>query len=253
MLSLCPAAAATTRRLKRTASIGDRYPCRMPEWPPVDRDDRAAAAASRAGFDTDIPLLVPRLIAETVDGCPSSTCRAAAGPPLEAPTASAADRRTIEVPSGTSVWELSATDKAQGKADDNYSKYLAAPDGMATKDVTHVQAILATWAKCRTWATARRKEGPPEGRWRAEPGRDPRLARPRARGRRPGSPSGWAKPCRGSASSTSGCPTWLPSTNPSTGPEIALAGRQDQARQARRDIDADKLYFLHLRGPRSYC
>jgi hypothetical protein len=134
----------------------------MASWPPIDRDD-LKGAASRAGFDTDFPLLIRRLIAETAVGLtdldtPGGSGTAAGG----FDGVVAANGRTIEVPAGTSVWELSVTDQAQGKADEDYGKRLDGSDGLPTGDVAYVQAILAPWTKSRTWASARRKEG----RWR---------------------------------------------------------------------------------------
>jgi hypothetical protein len=201
----------------------------MPGWPPIDRDD-LVAAASRAGFDTDFPLLVRRLIAETADGLsaldmPGGSGTAAGG----FDGVVAVDRRTVEVPSGTSVWELSVTGKAQGKADEDYSKRLAAPDGMATEDVTYVQAILATWTKSRTWATARRKEK----RWKDVVALN--LDAVHGWLDRAPATTAWLAERLGKAMpgvrvvDQWWSDTWLPSTSPSIVAEIVLAGRQDQA------------------------
>lgn len=197
----------------------------MSAWPPIDRDDLLAAAL-RAGFDTDFPLLVRRLIAETADGLsgldmPGGSGTAAGG----FDGVVAADRRSVEVPSGTSVWELSVTGKAQGKADEDYSKRLAAPDGMAT----YVQAILATWTKSRTWATARRKEK----RWKDVVALN--LDAVHGWLDRAPATTAWLAERLGKAMpgvrvvDQWWSDTWLPSTSPSIVADIVLAGRQDQA------------------------
>jgi len=130
----------------------------MAPWPPISRDD-LKVAAGQAGFDTTFPLLIRRLIAETADGLsgldmPGGSGTAAGGFDGVATAA----RQTIEVPAGTSVWELSVTSKAGTKADEDYVKRLTGPDGGSTAQVTYVEAILAPWTNARKWATQRTKE-----------------------------------------------------------------------------------------------
>lgn len=201
----------------------------MSNWPPIDRDD-LREAAGRAGFDTDFPLLVRRLIAETANGLtelymPGGSGVASGG----FDGVVTADGKTPEVPAGRSVWELSVENKAQGKADDDYSKRLEGPEGSLTSDCTYVEVILAPWTKSRTWSSARRKEGrwkdvlalnldrvhvwldraPATTAWLAE-----RLNKAMP-GVRPVD-SWWTD-------------TWLPSTAPPLGPDVVLAGRDDAA------------------------
>ena len=131
-------------------------------WPPITRDD-LRAAAGRAGFDTTFPLLVRRLIAETADGLteldmPGGSGVAAGG--FDGIVTAAG--QTLEVPAGTSVWELSITDNSGKKADDDYGKRLTGPDGGSTDRTTYVQVILSAWTKGRSWAADRSKEG----RWK---------------------------------------------------------------------------------------
>ncbi|WP_087508161.1 hypothetical protein [Cellulomonas iranensis] len=201
----------------------------MSSWPPIDRDD-LKEAATRAAFDTDFPLLVRRLIAETADGLteldmPGGSGVAAGG----FDGVVTADGNTPEVPAGRSVWELSVTPKAQAKADKDYGKRLEGPEGSPTSDCTYVQVILAPWLKSRTWSSARRKEGrwkdvlalnvdrvhawldqaPATTAWLAE-----RLNKAMP-GVRPVD-AWWTD-------------TWLPSTQPPLGPDVVLAGRNDAA------------------------
>lgn len=130
-------------------------------WPPISRDDLKSAATT-AGFDTVFPLLIRRLIAETADGLISIDMPGGSG------TASGGfdgvvttTGMTAFVPAGTSVWELSVGG-GQSKAEDDYSKRLAAPDGLPTTDVAYVEALLVPWTKARTWQTEKLKDG----RWR---------------------------------------------------------------------------------------
>lgn len=199
----------------------------MHGWPPISRDD-LKEAATRAAFDTDFPLLVRRLIAETAAGLTELDMPGGSG------VASggfdgvvAADGQTPEVPSGRSVWELSVENKAQGKADDDYDKRVEGPEGAPATDFTYVQVILAPWTKSRSWSAERRKEGrwkdvlalnldgihgwldraPATTAWLAE-----RLNKAMP-GVRP--VNAWWDD------------TWLPSTQPPLGTDIVLAGRED--------------------------
>lgn len=199
----------------------------MSNWPPIDRDD-LKEAASRAGFDSDFPLSVRRLIAETAEGLteldmPGGSGVASGGFDGVVTAAGA----TPEVPAGRSVWELSVENKAQGKADDDYGKRLEGPEGSPASDCTYVEVILAPWTKSRTWSSARRKEGrwkdvlalnldrvhvwldraPATNAWLAE-----RLNKAMA-GVRPVE-TWWTE-------------TWLPSTQPPLGSAVVLAGRDD--------------------------
>jgi len=134
----------------------------MAHWPPISRDDLKQAASSD-GFDGVLPQLVRRLIAETADGL------AELDMPGEGGVATGgfdgvvtADRATLEVPVGTSVWELSVAKGSGAKADIDYTKRLAGPEGRPTGDLTYVQLILAPWLNAATWGAQRSKEG----RWK---------------------------------------------------------------------------------------
>lgn len=202
----------------------------MGTWPPIDRDDLKNAAAA-PGFDMALPLLVRRLIAETGDGVtaldmPGSTGTAAGG----FDGVVSATGQTIEVPSGTSVWELSVTAKAQSKADDDYNKRFSGPDGLPTSSVTYVELILAPWTKARTWAATRSQEG----RWKQV--RAYNLDQVHAWLDRAPATSAWLAEQLGKRMpgvqllDLWWSDTWLPSTRVPLGADLVLAGRQDPAK-----------------------
>lgn len=201
----------------------------MSNWPPIDRDD-LKEAAGRAGFDTDFPLLVRRLIAETANGLteldmPGGSGIAAGG----FDGVVTADAKTPEVPAGRSVWELSVENKAQGKADDDYGKRLEGPEGSPTSDCTYVEVILAPWTKSRTWSSARRKEG----RWKDVLALN--LDRVHVWLDRAPATTAWLAERLNKAMpgvrpvDAWWTDTWLPSTEPPLGPDVVLAGREDAA------------------------
>lgn len=134
----------------------------MVSWPPISRDDLKVAASS-AGFDMVFPLLVRRLIMETAAlelshiDMPGGSGTASGG----FDGIVVASSETPFVPSGTSVWELSVGG-GQIKADDDYSKRDAPPEGLQMADVTYVEAILVPWTKARTWEKGKSIEN----RWR---------------------------------------------------------------------------------------
>ncbi|MFJ5989338.1 hypothetical protein [Lentzea sp. NPDC092896] len=134
----------------------------MAPWPPISRED-LLVAANAPGFDTDLPVLVRRLIAET--GREITRLHLPGGSGTSAggfDGVVVAGNQTTFVPAGMSVWELSVERAAQTKADSDYSKRLAGPDGEDPSDITYVQVGLRPWTKASRWAKDRRAEG----RWR---------------------------------------------------------------------------------------
>ena len=201
----------------------------MSYWPPIDRDD-LKGAATRAAFDTELPLLVRRLIAETADGLteldmPGGSGVAAGG----FDGVVTADGNTPEVPAGQSVWELSVKQNAQGKADEDYVKRLEGPEGSPASECTYVQVILAPWQKSRTWSSARRKEG----RWKDVLALN--LDRVHVWLDRAPATTAWLAERLNKAMpgvrpvDAWWTDTWLPSTQPPLGPDVVLAGRDDAA------------------------
>ncbi|MEU7474380.1 hypothetical protein AB0A63_00235 [Lentzea sp. NPDC042327] len=134
----------------------------MAPWLSTSRED-LLAAASEPGFDTDLPLLVRRLIAET--GRDITRLHLPGGSGTSAggfDGVVVAGSRTTFVPEGMSVWELSVEQAAQTKAESDYSKRLAGPDGEDPSDITYIQVGLRPWTKASRWANDHRAEG----RWR---------------------------------------------------------------------------------------
>ncbi|MFE9174335.1 hypothetical protein ACFYNZ_33685 [Streptomyces kebangsaanensis] len=133
----------------------------MTAWPPIDRDDLRKARGD-AGFDTVLPLLVRRLIAETASGLESLDMPGGSGTAVGGfDGIVTASGPSAFVPDGTSVWELSVGG-GNSKAEEDYEKRTKGPNGLATEDVTYVEVVLDTWRDARTWA-ARHAE---DGRWR---------------------------------------------------------------------------------------
>ncbi|MEF3402240.1 hypothetical protein [Agromyces sp. CCNWLW203] len=195
-------------------------------WPPIDRDDLRAASAS-AGFDLTLPILIRRLIAETATGLldldmPGESGVAAAGFDGVATTSGV----TTHVPGGTSVWELSVGGN-DTKANDDYSKRTKGPPGTRARDCTYVEVILAPWTKSRTWAGDKNKLR----RWREV--RAYNLDRVHLWLESAPATTAWLAAKLGKAMPGVRAlrewwtDTWIPSTEPSLGIEIVLAGRAD--------------------------
>ncbi|ACY98107.1 hypothetical protein [Thermomonospora curvata] len=131
----------------------------MVTWPSITRDDLLQARE----FDRTFPLLIRRLILETGKGVTRLHMPGGSGTSVGGfDGVVAASGETPFVPAGTSVWELSVTGKAGKKADEDYDKRTAGPEGTPTNEVTYVQVILATWRDAEKWATQRKREG----RWK---------------------------------------------------------------------------------------
>lgn len=96
-------------------------------WPPIDRDDLRKARGD-AGFDTVLPLLIRRLIAETASGLESLDMPGGSGTAVGGYDGIVtASRPSAFVPEGTSVWELSVSG-GNSKAEDDYEKRIKGPN-----------------------------------------------------------------------------------------------------------------------------
>ncbi len=112
---------------------------------------------------TEFPRLVRRLILETTPGLvelgmPAGEGVAAGG--WDGTVKSTAGNTWV--PEGLSVWELSVNRSPGTKADKDYAKRLATPDGSPLDACTYVEAILRPWEKRGEWAATRTAEG----RWK---------------------------------------------------------------------------------------
>lgn len=198
-------------------------------WPPFNRDDLRAAASS-AGFDMTLPILIRRLIAETaadlVDlDMPGESGVAAGG----FDGVAQARLGTAHVPGDVSVWELSVGGN-DAKANDDYSKRRAGPPGFNARDSTYVQVILAPWTKARTWASEKNKLG----FWREV--RAYNLDRVHLWLESAPATTAWLAAKLGKAMPGVRAlqewwtDTWIPSTDPSLGADIVLAGRAESSK-----------------------
>jgi hypothetical protein len=134
----------------------------MSDWNRILREDLLAWAAS-AGSDQQLPTLIRRLVLETGSGVELVTVPGGGGISTGGfdGFVRAASGSTY-VPEGVSVWELSVERSAQAKADKDYRKRLAVPDGSPTEAATYVEVIARQWTKHLDWARDRTAEG----RWR---------------------------------------------------------------------------------------
>ncbi|SDS21205.1 hypothetical protein SAMN04489860_1048 [Paraoerskovia marina] len=202
----------------------------MSAWPPIDRDDLRAAAAT-AGFDTTFPLLVRRLIAETGKGLTRIDMPGGSGTAVGGfDGVVTASEETAFVPAGTSVWELSVGG-GQRKANEDYEKRLVGPGEVSASDATYIEVLLDTWSKSRSWSV----EKSAERRWRKVEGYN--LDRIDAWLEQAPATTVWlaeqvGKVTDGVRSLTTWWDrAWLPSTVPHLDAQLVLSGREASARQ----------------------
>ena len=63
------------------------------------------------------------------------------------------------VPKGVSLWEFGTTGDAKGKADDDYDKRTANPDGYDMAESTFIFVTPQSWEKADDWVAEKKKEG----------------------------------------------------------------------------------------------
>lgn len=122
----------------------------------VDRSKLQNWADTRSA-QSEFPRLVRRLVLETTPGLlelgmPAGEGVAAGDWDGSIRTTDA----TAWVPEGLSVWELSVNSSPNTKADEDYVKRAATPDGTATGDCTYVEVILRPWTARASWARGKR-------------------------------------------------------------------------------------------------
>jgi len=122
----------------------------------VDRDD-LLRWADTVPARVELPRLMRRLVLETVPDAtgvlfPGGTGTSVGG--WDGAATSAAG--TAFVPAGRSGWELSAGKPLAPKADEDYGKRTAAPDGSPAGGCVYVQVILRAWQDRATWAGGKR-------------------------------------------------------------------------------------------------
>ncbi|MFZ1489494.1 MAG: hypothetical protein WAS51_06105 [Ilumatobacteraceae bacterium] len=133
----------------------------VPDHLRITRQDLLQWVDSGAGHD--FPGLIRRLIAETSEGLERLHFPAGVGASVggwdgvvEVAIGNA------YVPDGLSAWELSTKKQSNPKAEEDYEKRLAGPEGAATTDVTYVAVICRPWVKAASFASTHSAEG----RWR---------------------------------------------------------------------------------------
>ncbi|WP_086664253.1 hypothetical protein [Lentzea kentuckyensis] len=130
----------------------------MASWPSISREDLLIAADS-PGFDTNLPILIRRLVTETGSGItrlhmPGGSGTSASG----FDGVVVASGESAFVPAGPSVWELSVQLDANGKASSDYRKRLTGPDGDSPRSITYVQVGLRKWPNASGWAASKRRD-----------------------------------------------------------------------------------------------
>ncbi len=129
----------------------------------VDQTDLVRWAASREA-QGDLPRLIRRLILETGRGVVQLGFPGGEGIATGGWDGTArATEATAFIPADLSLWELSAEKSTNAKAERDYAKRLATPDGSPTENCTYVAVSLRRWAKRLKWAGAKSSEG----RWKA--------------------------------------------------------------------------------------
>lgn len=128
----------------------------------VDQTELARWADS-IGARSDLPRLIRRLVLETGHGVvqlgfPGGEGIATGG---WDGTARATEANAF-VPAGLSLWELSVEKNANTKADKDFAKRLATPDGSPTNECTYIAVSLRRWAKRSEWTNTKSSEG----RWK---------------------------------------------------------------------------------------
>jgi hypothetical protein len=132
----------------------------------LGRADRAQLLqwADRISARSELPRLTRKLILETGKGVVQLGFPAGEGVGAGDWDGSVrATEATPFVPDGLSVWELSVNKSPGSKADSDYTKRTATPDGSPTKDCTYVAVGLRPWEKRVEWARKKQKDN----RWRA--------------------------------------------------------------------------------------
>lgn len=128
----------------------------------ADRDDLAHWGATE-GAAANLARLVRRAILETADGLVSVGFAAGVGVYGSGWDGTArATNATAMVPGGLSLWELSTRQDVKRKADSDFNKRTATPDGTPTTDAVYVAVSTRTWKNRDTWAREKAKIG----RWR---------------------------------------------------------------------------------------
>lgn len=112
---------------------------------------------------SEFPRLVRRLVLETANGAVRTGVPAGEGVSVgDWDGIVKALQPSAFVPAGLSLWEFSVEKSVGRKADSDYEKRLATPDGSPPNEAIYVAASLRRWKDRGTWTKTRSAEG----RWR---------------------------------------------------------------------------------------
>ncbi len=119
--------------------------------------------AESIGSSGELPRLIRRLILETGKGLTDLSFPAAEGSRVgDWDGIVRVAEATAFIPGGLSGWELSVQASVTTKANQDYAKRTASPDGLLTADCTYVAVSLRIWKKRKEWAA----ESAKDGRWK---------------------------------------------------------------------------------------
>jgi hypothetical protein len=129
----------------------------------VDQTDLVRWADTRQA-QGDLPRLIRRLILETGRGVVQLGFPGGEGIATGGWDGTArATEATAFIPADLSLWELSVDKSPNRKADRDYAKRQASPDGSPTKDCTYVALFPRRWTNRLEWESAKSSES----RWKA--------------------------------------------------------------------------------------
>lgn len=203
--------------------------------------------ADSIGSRSDLPRLIRRLILETGRGISELSFAAGEGVGLgDWDGVTRADEPTTFIPGGISGWELSVEKNPGSKADKDYAKRTAAPNGLPTTECTYVAVSLRPWPKRNEWATERSAER----KWRSVQA----LGLDQIETWLEAAPVTWAWISELRGLGPHGLrpvdrwwDDWSSATRPALPPDLLLAGRGDQVEALRLRL-ADKPQITTIRA-----
>ena len=139
------------------------YNVRMPRLGLIDQQE-LLRWANTVSARSDFPRLVRRLILETGTGVVQLGFPAGEGVSVGSWDGTVrSTEATAFIPLGLSLWELSVEKSVGRKADTDYNKRTATPDGSPTAECTYVGASIRRWRDRQDWANTHAAEG----RWKS--------------------------------------------------------------------------------------
>jgi hypothetical protein len=212
---------------------GEQYP-HLADAAAVERwaDERVEARS-------DFPRLLRRLIVQTNDQVTAVDMRAGGGTDYAGYDGEVdAVKTTPFVPAGASVWELGVGESPKSKADEDYEKRTMDSLGIEKSTTTFVFATARRWAGKKNWADDKRAGGH-WGDVKAFDADDVETAFESA----PAAHFWFSElvglPVQGVRMIESWWDSFSRGTQPNLTPELALAGRADEAAQLLRILDED--------------